>query len=70
MTLFLEVLGFTDSPSGFWVFQPEVPGRGQRGRQGFDRPVPATTIAGGQGGGVGKHHKALAHLWTLGIGSG
>jgi hypothetical protein len=47
-----------------------VLGRGQRRRQGFDRPVPAMAIAGGEGGGVGKHHKALAHLWTLEIGLG
>jgi hypothetical protein len=63
-------LGFADNPLGFCIFQPEVPGRGQRGRRGVDRPVPATAIAGGEGGGAGKHHKVLAHLWTLGIGSG
>jgi hypothetical protein len=37
---------------------------------GVDRPNPATTIAGGEGGGAGKHPKVLAHLWTLGIGLG
>jgi hypothetical protein len=47
-----------------------VPGRGQRGRRGFDRPVPATAIAGGEGGGVGKHHEVLAHLGVVGIGLG
>jgi hypothetical protein len=42
---------------------------GQRARCGVDWPVPATVIAGGEGGGAGKHQKVLAHLWTLGIGS-
>jgi hypothetical protein len=69
-TLFLRVLGFADRPLSFRIFQPEVLGRGQRGRRRVDRPIPATAIAGGEGGGAGKHHKVLAHLWTLGIGSG
>jgi hypothetical protein len=70
MTLFLWVLGFADSPLGFRIFQPEALGRGQRGGAGVDRPNPVTAITGGEGGGAGKHHKVLVHLWTLGIGSG
>jgi hypothetical protein len=31
-------------------------GLGQRGNTGFDRSVPATAIAGGEGRGVGKHY--------------
>jgi hypothetical protein len=41
----------------------------ERGRE-VDRPNPATAIAGGEGGGAGKHHQVLAHLQTVGIGSG
>jgi hypothetical protein len=47
-----------------------VLGRGQRGRQGFDRPVPATVIAGGEGKGAWEHHHVVAHLGAVGIGSG
>jgi hypothetical protein len=35
-----------------------------------DRPNPATAIAGGEGGGVGKHHHVGVHLGAVGIGSG
>jgi hypothetical protein len=35
-----------------------------------DRLNPATAIAGGEGGRVGKHHEVLAHLWLLRIGWG
>jgi hypothetical protein len=38
------------------------------GGQGLDRPNPATVIAGGEGGGAGKHHQVLAHLWLSGLG--
>jgi hypothetical protein len=47
-----------------------VLGLGQRGNTGFDRSVPATAIAGGERGGVGKHHHVGAHLGVAGIGSG
>jgi hypothetical protein len=41
-----------------------------RGVRGFDRPNPATVIAGGEGGGAWKHHQVLTHLQTPGIGVG
>jgi hypothetical protein len=36
----------------------------------FDQSVPATAIAGGEGGGVEKYDHVSAHLWVAGIGSG
>jgi hypothetical protein len=33
----------------------------ERGRE-FDRPNPATAIAGGEGGGVWEHHHVCAHV--------
>jgi hypothetical protein len=42
----------------------------REGGQGFDRPNPATVIAGGEGGGAWEHQQVLAHLQTSGIGSG
>jgi hypothetical protein len=47
-----------------------VPGRGQREKQRFDRSVPATVIAGGEGGGVEKHYHIGAPLGVARIGSG
>ena len=31
---------------------------------GFDRPNPATAIAGGEGGGAWEVQQAKAHLWV------
>ena len=42
----------------------EVPGHGQRGERGVDRPNPATAIAGGEGGGAWKQEEVKAHLWV------
>jgi len=42
----------------------EVPGHGQRGERGVDRPNPATAIAGGEGGGAWKREEVKAHLWV------
>jgi hypothetical protein len=35
-----------------------------------DRLNPATAIAGGEGGRVGKHHHVDVHLGAVGIGLG
>jgi hypothetical protein len=62
-TLCRQPLGLLILPTrGPWLWS-------ERG-QGFDRPVPATAITGGEGGGVGKHHHVGAHLGVSGSGQG
>ena len=69
--LFICVYGYSNNPVGFCFFQPEVPGPGQRGSAGFDRPFPGEGITGGEGGGVWELHGFKAHLRVvLGCGEG
>ena len=67
LLLFICVYGYSNNPLRFCFFQPEVPGPGQRGDAGFDRPFPGEGLTGGEDGGVWELHGFKAHLWVLGI---
>ena len=55
------------TPWGFVSSQLEVPGPGQRGEAGFDRPFPGEGLTGGEGNKAWELHGFKAHLWVLGI---
>ena len=44
-----ESMAIQITPWGFVSYQLEVPGPGQRGEAGFDRPFPGEGFTGGEG---------------------